>query len=1120
MHGDFSRWFPKIPKNQVGILAQEGRVLLDADVNAGTLLGMRWQDLAARAAFGAGVAAIPADAIDAWKVVRAELSGQTVKLDLIPGIAWADGLLVELDGTPPRPVTLVATPLQPPIQAPPSNTGAAGTRDAVVLEVWRRALNGYQVPSELIEPALGGPDTAERVETAYALRLYRLGQGETCRSIIGKLRDDLSKRGTLHATLAPTTTTTGDCPVVLGGGYTGFEHDLYRVEIADVDTGAPMFKWSQWNGALCGRGVYDATTKKLTLIAGDQAILRSGLTSFYVEVLVNDTELGHWRVAYGARATLDPSGDIDLSGPKSFGALPSATGSWFIRVWNDLRAVAEFPAGTPTELRDGIRLEFAGSDYVPGDYWTFPVRAGGLDNPSPLLDHAPPHGIHHHRVPLAELHWAAGPLAPNHGIEDCRVPLHPVTTTDGCCTYSVGDGISSHGDFTKIQDAIDALPDTGGRVCVLPGEYTENVVVKYRKNVEIIGCGPRSKLIAPPAPGEFNPSLPAIHVLDTSGIRIEGLHVVAGWAGIGILLEADEGAGTVDPDGVFFTPFLEDVYVLDCLIHASTASGIEVRDGRRVELRNNRVLAVNQAGEWPAITVAATDARIERNHVEVVRDRNEGEYSALGGIWLRGGCMRVDVIDNTVTGGSGHGIMLGHVEEADLTPNFAPAVRIKRGWHGFIFHRLVDLGCIGCGPGDVVVDPPGGGGGGPTWVAGDRLLDISIRGNTIRHMGMSGIGVFGFFFDLGRGIITVENLEIANNVIKFNVTRVRPDLPSEVRLSGYGAISLADAIDLVIRDNEITHNAPATSACAVFVLAGEGIDISGNRIRGNGPVEPQRIPVNLPHGGIWIHSATPPDEETTYAHVPRGRIAVAIRDNEVHAPNGPALVMNTMGHVQVHGNAFTTESTQVARAATVAITSQSLGNALQPSATFGGLKTGAVKAMFAPVRMTVANQPIEDRVLRPEEIAGTRITVRPVRNFAVFLPPPGSILFANNHCVLQAASRATVVFSVALAGLVDMEVSSNHFHTNIPALLPVYVTGSTVRVNDNRFVEAGSLIWSLFAHGVHTNVTGNIASHCIHASGSTSLVKTNNIVINNALCRFFPAFPASFGLATVNEVNG
>ncbi|MGN6105665.1 MAG: hypothetical protein ACTHU0_11215 [Kofleriaceae bacterium] len=1092
-------------------------MLLDADVNAHTLLGMRWQDLAARAAFGAGIAAIPVEAPDGWRVVRAQLAGAPgrVALELMPGAAWTDGLLVELPGTPGQSSNLVATTLQPP----PPDLGAPGTRDAVVLEVWRRSLNGYQVPAELLEPALGGPDTAERVETAYALRLHRMHAGDTCRSILPALRDDLGRHGRLHATLAPTTTTTGDCPVILGGGYTGFEHDLYRVEIAEVDGGAPMFKWSQWNGGLAGRGIYDAATQRLALIAGDQPILRSGLTSFYLEVLVLDGELGGWRVAYGARASLDASGEIDLSGPKSFGALPPATGSWFVRVWNDLRAVAEFPAGAPTELRDGIRLEFepGPAGYLPGDYWTFPVRAGGLDNPSPLLDRAAPHGVHRHRVPLAELHWAAGPLSPGSGIEDCRVPLPPLTARDGCCTHTVGDGVTSHGDFPTIQAAIDALPAAGGRVCVLPGEYRENVLVKYRQAVEIVGCGPRSRLIA--AQRDEGRVPPALHVLDTSGIRIRELRVDAAPGGIAILLEADELAGTTEIDTGARTPMLEDIHVLDCLVQATTGSGIEIRGGRGVEIARNRLLVEDQPNEWAAITAHVQDARIARNRVEVVGPERELERRALGGIWLRGGCARVEVDDNEIVGGAGHGVMLGHAEQSAATEG--PFVlRVARGFHGYILQGRLDAACAGCGPGTVVVAPPGATDE-PPWVAGAALRDIRIRRNEIRGMGMSGIGVFGFFASPDQGVISVENLEITGNRLTDNLVRPLAALPGGPRtIAGYGAISLADVVELVLRDNELVHNGTRTSGpvCAIFVLTAEGLELSRNRIAGNGPIGFQDISSSWPHGAIWLDTVSAPISAADRA-APRGRIAAGIRDNEVHAANGPALVMRALGHVQVIANAFTSESAQgFNNTTTVFITSYSLGSNLTTNATFDRLRSGLVKPREVRRTMSLAGRPIDERPVTIAEVASTRMSiVRPSRGAeAAYLAPPGSVLFSGNHCILEAPDAPEVASSVAIVGLDDIEVSGNHVQTTARAInYPMVVLGAAVRLEGNRFVDFVATAWSALAHGVFANATGNIADHCLLVSGSSGLVKANNLEIDSSACHLVSAFPAALGLVTV-----
>lgn len=1114
MHGDFSRWFPRIPKNQVGILAQEGRILLDADVNAHALLGARWQDLAARAAFGAGIAAIPADALDGWKVVTAQVQNGNVVVSVMPGIAWADGLLVELDGNAKKPVSLIADPFGPPIQPQPDGVAQPGTRDAVVLEVWRRALNGFQVPAELIEPALGGPDTAERMETAYALRLYRMADGDTCRSIIDKLRDDLSTRGRLTATLAPTTMTAGDCPVVQGGGYTGFEHDLYRIEIAETATGAPMFKWSQWNGGLVGRGVSDGT--KLSLRAGDQAIQRSGLTTFYLEALVFDADRGHWKIACGMRASLDNAGEIDISGPTTVGQKPPTTDPWVVRIWNDLRPLSDFPSGAANELGDGIRLEFdANATYVPGDYWTFAVRAGGLDNPSPLLDHAAPFGIHHHRVPLAELHWTGQPITAGQGIEDCRVPLHPVTANDGCCTYSVGNGIDSHGDYSTIQAAINALPDAGGRVCVLPGEYRESVTVKNRQKVEIIGCGPRSHVIAPDPSGEFSSADPGIYVLDTSGIRIEGLSVTAGRGGVAILLEADAAAGTTDPDGVFFTPMLEEVVVAECEIRANFAGGIEMRGGQRAEIRNNHVVCPDLRSDWAGITVGATDVRIERNTV-TVENGKPGEYAALGGIWLRGGSTRVDVLDNTITGGAGHGVMLGHVEQAaNSGPNVVFVKSIVAGLHkGFVFNGDVltaGTDCVGCGPGTVVIPPapPGQ----PPWVAGDPLHDIRICNNTITEMGLSAVGVMGFFLDSKQGIITVDHLDITGNRMIENVARQQAEIDSTMaQLSGFGAVSLAYVNELTIRDNEIAHNGNNTTGAmvAIFVFHAEGAEISRNKIYSNGPSSAQHD-ANAPHGGIWLNATFVP-----------GRLAAAIRDNDVQTFNGPALFLVGNGHWQVTSNSFSTDTSQAFLNATnVIIQSYSLLNGLtaQPPSLVG-LKQGALKMSLAKTKVTAGTKTLTPKNAHEVELAAAKVKLTPAITGIdiIVIPPPGSVVFSNNTCV-SVPTEAILASAVVIQGLADIAVEANHFEAIgnggwfMPS--PVVVNGGSVRVQNNRFTDQ-AFLYSLFSHGLYNVTTGNILDHCVLATAPTpaQVVNAQNLEVNGGLCNVFGGFHATFGLAT------
>ena len=75
----------------------------------------------------------------------------------------------------------------PPLQTPGGTVGSIkpGVRDAVVLEAWQESVSAFQEPLHLLEPALGGPDTTERVRVCAALKLMRLGPNDDCSAVAG-----------------------------------------------------------------------------------------------------------------------------------------------------------------------------------------------------------------------------------------------------------------------------------------------------------------------------------------------------------------------------------------------------------------------------------------------------------------------------------------------------------------------------------------------------------------------------------------------------------------------------------------------------------------------------------------------------------------------------------------------------------------------------------------------------------------------------------------------------------------------------------------------------------------------------------------------------------------------
>jgi hypothetical protein len=604
MKGDFS-YFPfDSDDGYSGVLHQQGRVLLDRDWNAQREIDARWQRNAAADAFGHAVMAVPSSEGDAFKVLAAQVDGDAVRVQLAPGRAWASGLALQQRQL----LTLHATYVAPPL-APAQSTASivAGTRDAVLLEVWEDSVAGFQDPADLIEPALGGPDTTARTRTFYAARLLRLGADEDCRAV-ARLVDDFSAKGRLTVSPSPVLAVVGDCPLEAGGGYTGLEHHLYRIEIAEPSAGQARFKWSQFNGGLVGRGLFTAGalpgTGTVDVLANVQAIDLCGLDAFHLEALSFDLAAGAWRVACTADAVRSANGQLALANLQ--GAWPTvAPSTAFFRLWNGIARIADFPAGTPTELADGIRLEFdaaTATHYRPGDFWSFPVRASGAAFAAPMWPtNAVPDGVVHRRVALAEITWnAAQAVSFEAGeIEDCRRIFRPLTNQKICCTFNVGDGHSSFGDFNRIEDALRHLPAAGGEICLLPGLHNTNTTIRNRVHVTIRGCGAQTKV----TPRAQAATEPIFRVLDSSEIALLDMDLFT-LGGTAIELLGSEPGAAHDIT-------IAGNRMLACL------NAVRARNVARLDLHRNRIRMLDKRNSGVGIYLAGDDSRIERNDLRL-----------------------------------------------------------------------------------------------------------------------------------------------------------------------------------------------------------------------------------------------------------------------------------------------------------------------------------------------------------------------------------------------------------------------------------------------------------------------------------------------------------------------
>lgn len=694
MKGDFS-WFDYTPgDNYTGVLEQQGRVRLDRDGNAAEEIGRHLRNLMGRDAFGPDRVAVPAEQSGSLRITAATTDGTTVSVTIDPGRAWIDGIPLFIGEVTTEDATYLPPPFQPEIGP---DSIAADARDAVVLEVWEDSLSAFQEPEALLESALGGVDTTERVKVCHRLRLRRLAEDEDCSTIGPSLRDNPATIGRLTVTPAPAIVITGDCPVDAGGGYTGDGHNLFCIEITQPGPGGPRFTWSRFGGGLVGRGRFDDVADEITITRNQPMIDAADVAGFHLQALEPDPASGCWTLQFEATVSLT-DGVLTVTDP--IGTWPAAAGEdAFFRLWDRIEDISGFTGGA-NELANGIMLDFdpivnSGENYRPGDRWLFPVRAaGGGFDPSVWPQNALPTAIRYHRAPLGILTWTSAPpdiLTAPDDIEDCRDSFPPLTDPCPCCTITVGDGHSSHGDTNSIEEAIDLLPTSGGKICLLPGLHETNAVIRDRSNIRITGCGKDTRVI----PRSRNREAPIFHVIDSECILLADMDMIS-LSGVAVLGESSD-------DDALRQFAIAHNRILACI------RAIQIERGSETLIRDNRIRMLDKAGAGVAVFLTGEDSRIEDNDIGVVPaettpvppDRPDDPdnpddpndpcadadliyanfgffigfvefvfgftltailpppYQALGGIQIGAGAERVAVIDNRILGGAGNGVTLG-----------------------------------------------------------------------------------------------------------------------------------------------------------------------------------------------------------------------------------------------------------------------------------------------------------------------------------------------------------------------------------------------------------------------------------------------------------------------------
>ena len=1166
-HQDLSRRTHDPRYNRRGLLGQVGRVLTDEDVTA---IG----DIAADelAADRVGIIGAHGTSNNGFRVTGAWIEDGVIEFSLDAGDYWIGGERARLHRA-------TSFRLQPDWLTREDLPAPEGERyDLAVLELYTQPVGATEQEAG-VDPALGGVDTAAHLRIMARVRLVTGLDAGACHDLWAETRIRWADAGwgevnpdthELEADAALTVGFTEDgedqdlCSPDIQDGFLGAANRAIRVQMVTDDT----FCWGYENGGRLLRATVDAAGTGLTLLTEpvDMAhwpalgqvveVLPWGAVDFNGEKIAAETE-GHF-------TTVDAGYDPDTGELTLADALPAGFNTaWqaradaadlqttrfgaeehgpyvFVRVWDRGLDRASPPAmaiGADVPLGlTGLTVTHAGPTLRPGDAWIIAARPFAPDDIAPweLKVGAAPEARRIFAAPLATIHWDGDG---NADIHDCRARFRPLTRQGDCVTLRVGDGSASHGDFLSIQDAVNALPDAGGRILVLPGTYEEHVTIDGAENIRIEGCGPRTRVIPSPS-DDIAPDTPIFSISGSTGITLKDMAIaapaqlaVAVTAGFGrdnqairsraILLESLEI--THYQRGGIWIAAAVDATVRDCLCHVNG-----MLDDR----------ALGETTHRPSIYISGEELVVERNTL-TASDYGKILAPALGGIQIGGGSDTVLVRENLVEGAYGNGVTLGSViyvpvaqlDDPDrLAAYFAQAYgTILQAWT----FTVTDDNCFGLDPVPPARDPNDDG---TEWVPvpDGALADIRIEGNRIRDMGGHGIGVVQFFnLDTDPFLISVEDMAIIGNEITGVLSGENRPFPPEMQLvAAWGGIALADIARTEIRENRITDNARRHDlpAVGIFALYAEDTEIVENTIANTGrrldEIDGEGAGGGGWRGGIAITQVRPNPQDGMPADLDGpirsdGSSALVVHGNSVRAPQGRALLAFGIGPMQATDNRLVTQSgasngwilalfnlRQFGQFSLAGLVVNSLFVAVaegqRPNSSAGHL----ILSMLGGDVVAMANMGVSNEIyLQNAGISDMLIGGDQELGFDTpgELKVGGDIMLKDNQIRLDGMDGLTSmgISAVALASLDNVMVNDNQISLDLDADfmgVNLLALGWSVHASSNRLKEPlANCFVSALTWGLMNTTSLNQASHCVlpfgpartrFDQGNTELIET------------------------------
>jgi hypothetical protein len=1140
-------------KHYSSVRMQQGRVLTDDDWNENERIeneDRRRSRVDIIGPFGS-----PDDGFKITKIpgLTGVIDAGRINFLINAGTLYLGGLRLELDED--ETYRLQKDWLQQPFDLDkiPAFTGTEQF-DLVYIETWQQPVSAVEDDS-LFEVALGGPDTTTRLRTMRRVHLASnigfcdcadawqqlLSNWEAAH--LGKINKSFERIRDvkLKVTFSDAGLPEDLCTPTAAGGYLGAENQAIRVQIVDQT----HFTWGFDNASPLYRVTVSADGKTVHMLTEPKDQYHWPLSNQVVEILPWSAvlpngekvaeQMGHLSKVdasfnpdtgdFTLANTLSATFGIDWKSRSDKNDLDNQTPSeyFYLRVWHrgdDLASdpKIKFTPGTPVSLgHTGLEITITGSDIVAPDYWVIAARPETPNRivPWELEQGIPPHGVRRFFAPLAIIRWShIGRQISGDVMHDCRKKFNPLTEQECCCTYTVGDGIRSRGDYNSIEEAINNLPGNGGKICVLPGEHVANVTIAERRQIRISGCGDQS--IVRPGPNQLN--TPIFLIQNSQKIQIDQL-TLAALDGIAI-----EVRDIPDSKMVSEKITINENRILAGIHAIKIYTKEDVGGDNSIDILYNQIGMIDKPVGKPAIFSIADDVLIERNRIVVVpapdkedpddprdpddpgdRDpfdpcadprlsynrgftlkyqlyvlfryvmlykafgRFKKGYDAMGGIQIGGTSERVRIKENEIIGGRGNGITLGHLPEAN-NPTFSKS---------FVYNN-VNFNY-------------------------SALYEIFIDENQIFQMGLSGISAL-LHGGEKQHLVHVEDITIYRNIIRYCAHQTPSEIPKNLLNDwAFGGIVLSDCENGRIQENRIEENGKRAGEpiCGVFILHGELIDISANNIIKNGTaITDNQIPVKPgARCGIVIKMSFKAADLKKFlaATVPSfdGVPAAKIHDNIVEQPLGHALFIIAFGPVSVVSNQFTalgTDRTNPLSFLAACVFILNLG--VSKDLLLVGFRNMA-NTNPAALQKLLSN-PAFQQVLR-----------------ALQYLPSGKVMFASNQTTLDMRSP-TLNFGISsqlIASLDDVAFNSNQsecagFISLVQGsisfdiiLLNTLLFGASLRSNDNRFLDGLTItIYSLLSYGFMNTATGNQASHCMITLGNLRAINSNIILIDD-LCK-------------------